>query len=587
MIDELNIRDLGVIASASLPLGPGFSAITGETGAGKTMVVTALGLLLGGRADSGVIRQGAAQAAVDGRWIVRADGDVADRVREAGGDIDRFGDDLAELTLGRTVSAEGRSKAQVGGRAAPVGVLTELGGQLVVVHGQSDQMRLRSATAQRDALDRFGGRDLSEALAAYREIYHRYVQNRTELARLIDERDQRQHEATELRRALDDIETAAPQPGEDEELASRAERLTNIEELRLAATAAREAMSTEDLDGTDVIGLIDLARRQLERVAGFDKALAGVVEQLQAIGYLAADVSADLSGYLAGLDEDGARELEGVQDRRAELTRLCRSYGPTLDDVITTLETGSARLLELDSDDDRVLKLERGVELEERELDAAATRLSAVRTAAAARLAEEVTAELSALAMADAALTVGVSSDGDYTEHGRDTISFLLQPHAGAQPRVLGKGASGGELSRVMLALEVVIAGVDPVPTFIFDEVDAGVGGAAAIEIGRRLARLAESSQVIVVTHLAQVAAFATNHLAVVKDSDGNVTASSVRRLGDDERVAEMTRLLSGLADSESGLEHARELLGLAEESSSGGSVRPRSTAQARSRVVG
>ena len=565
VIDEINIRDLGVIEAASLPLGSGFTAITGETGAGKTMVVTALALLLGGRGDSGAIRQGAANTSVDGRWLVRSDGVVAERVREAGGDVDPFGDEgWAELTLGRTVTADGRSRAQVGGRSAPVGVLAELGEHLVVVHGQSDQVRLRSAVAQRDALDRYAGEDLVTALAAYRDIYHRYTAERSELARLVDQRDQRQAEAEELRQAMADIEAVAPEPGEDDELAARAERLTNLEELRLAATAAREAVSSEEIDGTDVVGLIETARRQLERVAAHDPALPGIVEQLQNAAYLVADISADLSGYLAGLDADGARELEIVQARRAELARLIRSYGPTLEDVIATLQTGSSRLFELEGDSERILELEAAVERDAVLVEQAADALTAVRRDAAARLGAAVSEELTALAMPDAVLTVEVTVQDDLAEHGRDGVSFLLQPHPGAQPRPLARGASGGELSRVMLALEVVIAGTDPVPTFVFDEVDAGVGGAAAIEIGRRLARLAETSQVIVVTHLAQVAAFATNHLAVVKGTDGTVTASSVRQLTPDERVEEMARLLSGLSESESGLEHARELLTLA-----------------------
>jgi DNA repair protein RecN (Recombination protein N) len=285
--------------------------------------------------------------------------------------------------------------------------------------------------------------------------------------------------------------------------------------------------------------------------------------------YLISDIAAQLSTYLAALDTDGAHELEVVQERRAELATLVRKYGPTLDDVIRTLETGSLRLLELDGDADRIGELAREVEEDAALVRELAAGLSAERAAAAARLSEAVSEELSALAMPDARIVVEVAQRepedlSTYSAAGRDQVAILLQPHPGAEPRPLGRGASGGELSRVMLAIEVVIAGSDPVPTFIFDEVDAGVGGASAIEIGRRLARLAESAQVIVVTHLAQVAAFATNHLTVVKGSDGAVTASSVRRLDGDERIAEMARLLSGLPDSESGLAHARELVEMA-----------------------
>ena len=557
MIDEISIRDLGVIGEARLPLGPGFTALTGETGAGKTMVVTALGLLLGARGDAGVVRSGADRALVEGRWIVDTDGAVAERVRDAGGDLD---DD--ELILARTVSGEGRSRAVVGGRSAPVGVLGELGEQLVVVHGQSDQVRLKSSTAQREALDRYAGSELSAVLAEYRAAFAAWNAARDELARLTGDRDARVREADELRAAIDEIEQLAPQRGEDTELAERAERLGNLEDLRLAAAQAHELLSSEALDGaSDAIGLIDAARRSVERVSGHDAQLAPIVEQLAAAGYAVTEAATELSGYLASLETDGGRELEAVNERRAALTDLARRFGPSLDDVIELLDTGSARLLELDQDDDRIADLTQEVERGAAAVDTLADRLTALRTAAAARLADAVTAELAALAMPDARLTVSLERRDELTSSGRDSVALLLQPHAGADPRPLGKGASGGELSRVMLALEVVIAETDPVPTFVFDEVDAGVGGASAIEIGRRLARLARTSQVIVVTHLAQVAAFATNHLTVVKGSDGTVTASSVQQLDGDARVAEMARLLSGLADSDTGLEHARELL--------------------------
>lgn len=563
-IEEISIKDLGVIADASLPLGPGFTAITGETGAGKTMVVSALGLLLGERADTGAVRLGSAQSWVEGRWRIAESSEVVERVRDAGGDVDPVGGGAAELVLTRSVSSEGRSRAIVGGRSAPVSVLTELGGQLVVVHGQSDQIRLRSAVAQREALDRFAGPSFAQDVEAYAQVFHRWRDNSSQLDELVADQDRRAREAEDLRIAMAEIESVAPQPGEDDELTERAERLSNLEELRLAAASARELLSAEESEGADALGLLDSARRHLERVSEHDHALVAVAESVANANYLISDVAAQLSTYLATLDTDGARELELVQDRRAELATLVRKYGPTLDDVISALDTGSARLLELDGDSDRIEELRAEVEADAALAAQLADDLSAQRRAAADRLGAAVSDELTALAMPDARVIVEVTQREEYTAAGRDQVGILLQPHSGAEPRPLGKGASGGELSRVMLAIEVVIAGTDPVPTFIFDEIDAGVGGAAAIEIGRRLAKLAESSQVIVVTHLAQVAAFAGNHLTVVKGSDGSVTASSVRQLGGDERIAEMARLLSGLPDSESGLAHARELVEMA-----------------------
>ncbi len=517
--------------------------------------------LLGQRADSGAVRAGAAQASVEGVWIVPEEGPVVDRVREAGGDVEPADAGRAQLYLARTLTAEGRSRATVGGRSAPAGVLADLADQLVVMHGQSDQLRLRSAAAQRDALDRFGGAAIQAALATYHDAFAAWQATDRELAALVADRDTRAREAADLRALIAEIEQVDPQPGEDHELAVRAERLANVEELRLAAATAHAALSADD-DQPDVGMLVGEARRGLERAAASDPALTEFADQAAELAYRAADLAAGLSGYLADLDESGPQELAAVEERRAELSTLVRRHG-TLQAAIELLQTGSARLAELDDDTGRIDRLTARLDDEASALDHAAGALTAARTSAAASLGAAVTAELRALAMPDARLEVAVETAAP-SVHGRDEVTILLAPHPGAQFRPVARGASGGELSRVMLAIEVVIAATDPVPTFVFDEVDAGIGGAAAIEVGRRLARLAESAQVIAVTHLAQVAAFAGNHLSVVKAGDGTVTASSVRRLTGDDREAEMARLLSGLSDSASALSHARELLSLA-----------------------
>ncbi|KQR37989.1 DNA repair protein RecN [Microbacterium sp. Leaf159] len=558
MIEEMRMQGLGVIADAVLPLGAGFTAITGETGAGKTMVVTGLGLLLGQRADSGAVRAGAMQASVAGVWIVPETGEVADIVADAGGELEPAGAGAAELYVSRTLSAEGRSRASVGGRAAPAGVLSALAEELVVVHGQSEQLRLRSSAAQRDALDRFGGASIATALEAYASSFAHWRELDAEIIDITENRDRRAEEAARLREALALIEAAAPEPGEDVELSARAERLANAEELRLAASLAHGALSNEEGE-PDASALIAEARRALERVS--DTSLTEISAGLADIGYRIADVAGQLSAYLADLDETGPHELAAVEERRAALGTLIRAHG-SLDEALELWQTGSARLAELDDDGERLDRLEAERDAARTELDAHADALTAERTASAAKLGVAVSDELHALAMPDARLEVAVTP-GAESAHGRDDVAILLAPHPGAEPRSVGKGASGGELSRVMLAIEVVIAGTDPVPTFVFDEVDAGIGGAAAIEVGRRLARLAEKSQVIAVTHLAQVAAFATNHLSVVKSHDGAVTASSVRRLEGEEREAEMARLLSGLTDSDAAITHARELLTL------------------------
>ena len=561
MIEEMRLRELGVIADAILPIGPGFTAITGETGAGKTMVVTGLGLLLGERADSAAVRSGASQAAVDGTWIVPERGAVAERVHDAGGELEPIGQGRAELLLGRTLSPEGRSRATVGGRSAPVGVLADLADLLVVVHGQSDQLRLRSAAAQRDALDRFGGATVLGALEAYRAAYETARAREAELTALVSSRTEREREAQDLRAALAEIERVDPQPDEDTALAQRAERLAHVEELRAATALAHAALSsdTDAAGAMDAATLLAEARRALDRAADRDPALREPAELAAEIGYRIADLAASLASYAADLDETGPAELAAVEERRAAIAGLVRTHG-SLQAARALAESGAGRLAELEDDDARVERLTAERAAAASALDDAAARLTAARTEAAARLADAVTAELRALALPDARVEVAVTA-GAETGSGRDEVAILLAPHPGATPRPVARSASGGELSRVMLAIEVVIAATDPVPTFVFDEIDAGIGGSAAIEVGRRLARLAESAQVIAVTHLAQVAAFANNHLSVVKASDGSVTSSSVRRLVGAEREAEMARLLSGLADSDAALTHARELL--------------------------
>lgn len=559
MIEEIRIRDLGVISEAVLPLGPGFTAITGETGAGKTMVVTALGLLRGERSDSTAVRTGSDTAWVEGRWIIEPTEAITETVTDAGGLIE--GD---ELLLGRSVSVEGRSRAVVGGRSTPVAVLGELGELLVAVHGQSDQVRLRSASAQREALDRFAGPHFAEVLGEYAHAFRRWKANAAELTELIAARDAREKEAEELSLSISEIEAVAPQPGEDEQLTALAQRLMHTEDLRLATAQARAALSSDESDELDALARLDFAKRALEKVADVDPLLASLLENLTQLSFQLHDVAGALSSHLANLEGEGEQNLDTIQERRAELNTLIRKYGPTLDDVLALVNSGSARLLELDGDSERITELAEEVNADHALVTRGAEALHTLREEAAQRLSAAVTEELAALAMPDAQLFVKVTQGEELAVHGVDTVELLLRPHPGSEPRPISKSASGGELSRIMLALEVVIAGQDSVPTYVFDEVDSGVGGASAIEIGRRLARLAEKSQVIVVTHLAQVAAFATNHLRVVKDTSGEVTASSVHKLTGSEREAEMARLLSGLPDSENALAHARELIELA-----------------------
>ena len=580
MLEEVRITALGVIEDAVLELSSGFTVVTGETGAGKTMVVTGLGLMFGGRADPARVRPGAERATVEGRLRIDPGGRVAQQVLEAGGELD---DEGGTLIVSRSVSAEGRSRAYAGGRSVPVSLLTYLADDLVAVHGQADQQQLLRPGRQRQALDRYAGPELHAVLADYQRAHQRHREVRAELDELTRAARERAAEAEDLRRGLAEIERAEPAEGEDALLLAEEDRLAHADALHAAATTAHEALLGDPASGSfeaaDAVSLLAGARQALEAVAEHDPALAGLAGRLSEASYLVSDVAGELASYVQSVDSDPAR-LAAVQERRAELTRLIRTNGalvpgpaagpdgaaavPDLSTVLGWAKQAGSRLTELEGDDDRIAILAD----EEARLAAAvaelAGQLTELRRAAAESFAAGVTAELSALAMPHARLAVAVVPAGDFGPHGADEVEIRLAAHPGAPMLPLSKGASGGELSRVMLAIEVVFAGADPVPTFVFDEVDAGVGGKAAVEIGRRLARLARLAQVIVVTHLPQVAAFADAHLVIEKADDGSVTRSGLTRLDDAGRVTELSRMLAGLEDSEFGRAHAGELLAAA-----------------------
>ncbi len=596
MLEEVRITGLGVIDDAVLELSAGFTAVTGETGAGKTMVVTGLGLLFGGRADPARVRPGADRAIVEGRLRIDPEGPVARQVEEAGGELDEGG----TLIVSRSVSAEGRSRAFAGGRSVPVGLLSYLADDMVAVHGQAAQQRLLKPGRQREALDRYAGAELAVALGEYQHAYQRHRDVRGQLEEITANARERSMEADALRFGLGEIERLAPAEGEDDDLLAEEERLAHADALHAAATSAHEALLGDPSHGeaaADAVTLLGAAGRALESVSRHDAMLADLAGRLSEVSYLISDAAAELASYAQSVEADPAR-LAVVQERRAELIRLVRKYGGyrgssprtgagrgsgavspragasgdpgespgTVAAVLDWAKRASARLIELDSDDERTQELTAEEADLAGKLAEQARGLSGLRARAAEKFAADVTAELNALAMPHARLTVAVTPLDEPGPCGSDEVEIRLAAHPGAPALPLHKGASGGELSRVMLAIEVVFAGADPVPTFVFDEVDSGVGGKAAVEVGRRLARLARLAQVIVVTHLPQVSAFADNHLLVEKSGDGLVTSSGVTRLDQQGRIRELSRMLAGLEDSELGRAHAEELLAVAAE---------------------
>lgn len=568
MIETISIENLGVIAQAELPLGPGLTALTGETGAGKTMVLTSLKLLLGSKADPAIVRAGTQRCVVEGAFALEEDAKCIQIAQEAGCEIE---DDL--LLASRVVPATGRSRAHLGGRAVPASVLGQVGSRLVSIHGQADQLRLRTAAAQRRALDAVGGSEHEQLCRQYSSCYRAWNQARQDLETWREQALAREGEIAGLRHALEQLEALDPKPGEDQALAEEASRLENLDLLRSGAAQAANAISGDELndDVANVIALVSVARRSLENAADHDSRLASLMPRLNEVAALTSDLAMELTDYLADLDADPDR-LAWVHERREQLRRGCLEIGglgqvfANVDELLAFGQHCAARLAQLDGPLDREAELAAEVERTGKELKTVAKRLSQARTKLAKLLSQQISAELEGLMMRGAKLQVRLNPLEQPGPTGMEEVELLLRAHPGAAALPLEKGASGGELSRIMLALEVVLAQHTATKrhTFVFDEIDAGVGGRAAVEIGRRLAALARHHQVIVVTHLAQVAAWAQTQLVVVKQvgqASNEATTTAVETVSGPERVRELARMLSGQSDSQTALRHAEELL--------------------------
>ncbi len=571
MISHVAISGLGVIRATDLDLVPGLVVFTGETGAGKTMVVSALGLVLGDRFDTSLL--GPDGTRVHATVDLPSTSPALERVREAGGEVNPVDDQLSELIIGRHVPSSGRGRAVAGGATVPLSVLAEVGETVAQRHSQSDQIGLRSTRTQRHALDRFAGDELADVLTEYREHYRHYLELSARLAHITAAGRERTDRIERLRAELTAIDEVAPVPGEEDQVTATIARLANAEALQEDLSLADAAVTADDDGAAAQLGRsADAVRRAVRH----DPALQPLVDRLLALQEQIGDIGADLRVHLSQVSADPG-QLATLQARKAQLTRLTRRFGATTAEVVAYADSIRAELADLTGNDQNVAELRSAVSAAVTDLASAADRLTTARRQAAERLSARVSAELAGLAMPQAhfvaevdhradpaGLTLSDGSSVAFGESGTDVVRFLLAPHAGASPAPIGDGASGGELSRIMLALEVVLAETSPPSVFIFDEVDAGIGGRTAVEVGRRLARLAQRSQVLVVTHLPQVASFADQHIVVRKDSDGMVTATSVLEVTGADRAAELSRMLSGQEDSAAALAHAEELLDLA-----------------------
>ncbi len=560
MIDELRIRNLGVIEAAELSLSTGMTAITGETGAGKTMALTSLALLMGAKAESAKVRSGADMATVEGTFLVASDSPVIDIVKNAGGAVDETDDGVA-IVVARHVPKSGRSRAYAGGQSVPQATLQQMADHLVTVHGQSDQLRLKSPSRQREALDRFGGEAVAHASRDYAQAWAAYIAATQALEDFEKEARQAGTERLALEALVTRVDAVKPLDGEEDELRAQALRLDNVEALRAAMASALGSLDGGE-GGVGALTQLDSAYRELEKASASDPDLGLLATQLKEASFVTSDITNQLGELLGNLDADPER-LNAIHERRAQLTALQRELGMDIPEIIERRAQADERLASISDPAAHMDKLRDEVTKAGKHLDDVGATLSKLRGDVGQRLSKSVTSELQALSMKDATFSVDLRRREAPAAHGLDDVTFLLSPHRGSDLLPLGSTASGGEMSRIMLALEVTLSGANPEAdhTFIFDEVDAGIGGKTALSVGERLATLGQKCQILVVTHLAQVAAYASAHVVVEKQSSTAATNTGVVAVAQEDRERELARMLSGHEDSEAARTHAAELL--------------------------
>ena len=563
---ELTIRNLGVIDTAEIEFKSGLTVLTGETGAGKTMVLTALNLILGGKSDSDFVRSGQERLIVSGKFEI---GEALSLiVEDAGGIVEEN-----EVIINRSVTNQGKSKISLGGAVSSATQVSEMAQELIEIHAQASSARLSKGSVQLELLDSFAGHE--SLVSDYSTDFEEHLNLRKRVAELERQLSVRDLEIAKLEAIVKDFERVKPQPGEIAELENEINKLGAVEELN---TGIIQALATINSEENSAISALGLSKKILENLKGKDSALDSLIEDQSESIYGLVEVTGKIERYLSGLEADPAR-FDFLQLRKSELLGLVKKYGTGSDreiayeNLLAEADEASSRLADLQGGDLRLEELKSQSKEKFKELQSSAKKLSASRTTFAGKLSEAITKELALLAMANAKLIVSVLQSDEkesknYSASGLDEVSFLFTSHSDGKPLPLAKGASGGELSRVMLAVEVVLAKNSPVGTYIFDEVDAGVGGKAAVEVGKRLALLAKNSQVIVVTHLAQVATWADNHLVVTKSESGSVTQSNIIEVTGSERRKEIARLLSGQDESISAQEHAGELLDMVAKAS-------------------
>lgn len=558
-LNEISISGIGVIEKSNLEFGPGLTVITGETGAGKTMVLTALNLVLGGKADSALVRHGQERAIANATFQIP--NDFASRFDEKG-----IISEKGELILTRTVTKDGKSKAVASGSAVSASALQEISEELVMVHGQAASQTLTKSSKHLELLDLYA----STNLANFQSLFSETAELAKRIKTMKSASRERDRELQELKEFAAAYKKIKPQAGELQEVNDEINRLNSIEGL--TSTAGTAGAIIED-DEAGVLTQLGSARKALEKAVALDSSLGEISDKLNEAFFEMQDIAANLASYLSDLAADPAR-LEYLQNRKSELNSFIKKYSKStsgdsneaLHELIEQAANIDNQISDLEGGDQRISELEKELELLQSKTVAEAKLISKSRSAAAAKLSKAASDEIHALSMPNTNLVVEVKAGEKFSELsslGFDEVNFYLQTHKDGPLVSIAKGASGGELSRVALAIEVVIAMNEEIGTYIFDEVDAGVGGKAAIEVGRRLKELSKFAQVIVVTHLPQVAAWGDTHFVVSKDETGSVSLSQVRKVSSDERIEEIARMLAGHETSESARKHAEELIAL------------------------
>ena len=563
-LEEIHIKNIGVITGAALEFNRGLTVLTGETGAGKTMVLTALNLVLGGKSESTLVRSGEDRLSASALFSIPKT--RVSNFEDLGLEVED-----GTLAISRNVTKDGKSKAVASGVAVSASTLSEASAHLIEIHGQSSGLSITKGSRQRELLDRFAGEVLSKNLLIYQQNLNEYTSIKSRISELKKSAATREEALASLELFSKTIFKLSPKANEFKSIDDEISKLSSVEELRVAITFALAALESEDSGAINSLGQ---AKKSLDNVKSKDSQVEKFSDEFNEAFFILADLMPNLTSYLESLEADPQR-LDQLQERKSELSAFVKKWGdlPDLDQSLAALiqrgKTISAQLEDLSGGEERIEALEKELNQIKKNLITEAKALSKIRNQVALKLAGEVSTEMHSLSMPQTNLRIEVASadydaalkESDFTAFGCDSISMFLQTHRDGPLVSLAKGASGGEMSRVMLALEVVIAASNPVGTYIFDEVDAGVGGAAAIEVGRRLHALSKNAQVIVVTHLPQVAAWGDSHYVVEKSIDGTVVSSGVNRVEGDDRVSEIARMLAGLQESSSAKEHASELL--------------------------